>query len=104
MHRIPLTSPCTSRSAGTEIPEPLGTLIRQTCLECHDGESAEGGLDLASLGFKLDNRELRDRWIPIHDRIELQCNGATAHKNLVQNHRSQLVLLRISVEIGGNSQ
>ena len=69
---------CTASSAGAEVPEPLGaetpkplgTLIRQTCLECHDGESAEGGLDLASLGFTLDDRELRDRWILIHDRID----------------------------------
>ncbi|MEO2011600.1 MAG: DUF1588 domain-containing protein [Pirellulaceae bacterium] len=44
-------------------------LIRQTCLDCHDGDSAEGGLDLASLPFTLDDRELRDRWILIHDRI-----------------------------------
>jgi hypothetical protein len=60
---------CTSRSAGAEIPEPLGKLIRQTCLDCHNGDSAEGGLDLASLAFTLDDRELRDRWILIHDRI-----------------------------------
>ncbi len=64
-----LLLPCTSRSAGAEIPEPLGKLIRQTCLDCHGGESAEGGLDLASLAFTLDDRELRDRWILIHDRI-----------------------------------
>ncbi len=60
---------CTSRLAGAEIAEPLGELIRQTCIDCHDGESAEGGLDLVSLAFTLDDRELRDRWIPIHDRI-----------------------------------
>lgn len=60
---------CTSRSARAEMPEPLGKLIRQTCLDCHDGESAEGGLDLASLAFTLDDRGLRDRWILIHDRI-----------------------------------
>lgn len=60
---------CTSRSAGAEIPEPLGKLIRQSCLDCHDGESAECGLDLASLAFTLDDRGLRDRWILIHDRI-----------------------------------
>lgn len=58
-----------SRSAGTEIPDPLGRLIRQTCVDCHDGDSAEGGLDLASLAFTLDDRELRDPWILIHDRI-----------------------------------
>ena len=52
-----------------EIPEPLGELLQQTCLDCHDGESAEGGLDLSSLAFTLDDRELRYRWILIHDRV-----------------------------------
>jgi hypothetical protein len=61
---------CTSRSAGAELPEPLGELIRQSCLDCHDGPAAEGGLDLASLAFTLDDRSLRDRWILIHDRIQ----------------------------------
>ena len=43
--------------SAAELPEPLGELIRQTCLDCHDGEAAEGGLDLASLAFTLDDRE-----------------------------------------------
>ncbi|MCA8995148.1 MAG: DUF1587 domain-containing protein, partial [Planctomycetaceae bacterium] len=56
-------------AAAAEIPEPLIKLIRQTCLECHAGETAEGELDLASLPFTLDDRDLRERWILIHDRI-----------------------------------
>ena len=61
---------CTPKSTAAEIPESLDKLIRQTCLDCHEGESAEGGLDLASLAFTLDDRELRDCWILIHDRID----------------------------------
>jgi hypothetical protein len=60
---------CISKSTGSEIPKPIGELIRQTCLDCHDGPSGEGGLDLASLPFDLDERRLRDRWILIHDRV-----------------------------------
>ena len=60
---------CTSKSTAAEIPEALRRLIRENCLDCHDGDSAEGGLDLASLAFTLDDRGLRDRWILIHDRI-----------------------------------
>ena len=60
---------CTLKSTAAEIPEPLDKLIRQTCLDCHEGESAEGGLDLASLARTLDDRGLRDRWILIHDRV-----------------------------------
>lgn len=58
-----------SRSTAAEIPEPLGHLIRQTCVDCHNGATAEGGLDLTSLAFTLDDRELRDRWILVHDRV-----------------------------------
>ena len=54
---------CASKSNASEIPQPVGELIRQTCLDCHDGAAAEGGLDLTSLAFTLDDRELRDRWI-----------------------------------------
>ncbi|MFY9255270.1 MAG: DUF1592 domain-containing protein, partial [Fuerstiella sp.] len=61
---------CTSRLTGAELPAPLGELIRQTCVDCHDGAAAEGGLDLTSLAFTLDDRELRERWILIHDRVK----------------------------------
>ena len=54
---------CSPKSTAAEISEPMGELIRQTCLDCHDGAAAEGGLDLNSLAFTLDDRELRDRWI-----------------------------------------
>ncbi|MEZ6123604.1 MAG: DUF1592 domain-containing protein [Planctomycetaceae bacterium] len=60
---------CAPKSTAAEIPKPIGELIRHTCLDCHDGAAAEGGLDLASLAFTLDDRGLRDRWILIHDRI-----------------------------------
>lgn len=58
-----------AKTTAADLPESLGKLIRQTCVECHDGDSAEARLDLASLAFALDDRELRDRWILIHDRI-----------------------------------
>ncbi len=58
-----------SESKAEEFPEPLDAQIRQTCLDCHDGDSAEAGLDLASLTFTLDDQDLRDRWVLIHDRI-----------------------------------
>ena len=59
----------TMRPANAETPEPLSNLLQQACLDCHDGDSADGGLDLATLDFKLDDRKLRARWILIHDRI-----------------------------------
>ncbi|MCA9071618.1 MAG: DUF1587 domain-containing protein, partial [Planctomycetaceae bacterium] len=61
---------CPPSSIASNIPGPLNKLIRQNCLDCHDGASAEGGLDLASLAFTLDNRKVRDRWVRIHDRVQ----------------------------------
>jgi mono/diheme cytochrome c family protein len=43
--------------------------IEKTCLECHDGETPEGGLNLRQLPWKLDSAETRQRWVLIYDRI-----------------------------------
>jgi len=43
-------------------------VIAQTCLGCHTGPKASGGLDLTTL--PLDFVQQRDRWIRIHDRVE----------------------------------
>lgn len=59
----------TSNSIAAEISKPPSGLIQQVCVKCHDGLAAEGGLDLTTLAFTLDDRELRERWILIHDRI-----------------------------------
>ena len=56
--------------AASDLPKPIGELIQRTCLECHNGASAEGGLDLTSLTFDLADRRLRERWILIHDRVK----------------------------------
>ena len=51
-------------------PDNLNQLIEQNCLDCHEGRSAEGELDLASLNFSLQDQEVRTRWIKIYDRVE----------------------------------
>ncbi len=43
--------------------------IEANCLDCHDGDQAEAGLDLRLLGFDLGRPEVFDRWILIHDRV-----------------------------------
>ncbi len=52
------------------IPPKLKPLIQQTCMGCHSGAAAKGGLDLTSLPFDLADRSIRDRWIRIHDRVK----------------------------------
>ena len=56
--------------AFAQMPSGLKTAIDKTCLGCHSGTAAKGGLDFASLSFDLSNRVTRERWIRIHDRIE----------------------------------
>ena len=40
------------------------------CLSCHQGESAEAGLDLTSVGTDLSDPEIMRRWVLIHDRVQ----------------------------------
>ena len=53
-----------------QMPSGLKTAIDKTCLGCHSGAAAKGGLDFASLSFDLSNRVTRERWVRVHDRIE----------------------------------
>ena len=40
------------------------------CFSCHQGETAEAGLDLSSLGRDLSDPENMRRWVLVHDRIQ----------------------------------
>ena len=60
-------------SAETGAPEVFNALtpmLENYCAECHDKDTAKGGLDLAKLPQDLQDRSIRDRWIRIHDRLE----------------------------------
>lgn len=59
------------RAVGEEREKPavLREFLDANCLDCHDGGSAEGGLDLGSLGFELDRPDTFERWVLIHDRV-----------------------------------
>ena len=59
------------RSANAaEFPADLKALIENRCLDCHNSYSAEGGLDLESLTFDLEERSTRNRWVRIFDRVD----------------------------------
>lgn len=80
------------------IPEQLSPLIEKTCFDCHDQESAKGGLDLTSLPFDLNDRAIRTRWVRIHDRIE-QGEMPPKAENMVPAERA-VVLKILSTAIG----
>ena len=45
-------------------------LYVEHCLSCHQGETAEAGLDLSTLGRDLTDPENMRRWVLVHDRVE----------------------------------
>ena len=45
-------------------------LFVEHCLTCHQGESAEAGMDLSVLGRDLSDPENIRRWVLVHDRIQ----------------------------------
>ena len=81
----------TQATAGADVVPHLN----QTCLGCHEGESAEGGLDLASLPFDLSDPSIRDRWIRLHDRVE---KGEMPPKSDDLPHDQRAELLRSLAE------
>src|SRR5213594_2318832 len=61
-------SVATSLAAG-EISGADRRFLEQHCYECHDTETAKGGLDLTTLQFDLANPTNFSRWVLIHDRV-----------------------------------
>jgi hypothetical protein len=56
-------------SQGSDLPETLITLFDNHCVECHDGAEAEGGLNLLSLEWNLEDPHFTAVWVKIHDRL-----------------------------------
>ena len=59
-----------SAVSGQAVPPNLHGHIERRCIECHDKDTAKGGLDLTAQSFDLNDKSVRERWIQIHDRIE----------------------------------
>jgi hypothetical protein len=51
-------------------PAAILEFAHDNCLQCHDSESHEGGLDLTSLGWELDDTASFDRWLRAFRRVE----------------------------------
>ncbi|MCY2977596.1 MAG: DUF1592 domain-containing protein [Planctomycetota bacterium] len=83
-----VTAPSVTAS---DLPKPIRELIQRICFDCHDGASAEGGLDLTSLTFDLADRRLRERWILIHDRVKSGEMPPPVGSSLTDGERKSLV-------------
>src|ERR1043165_1912248 len=43
--------------------------LKAHCVECHDADTAKGGLDLTTASFDLADRQAQARWVKVHDRV-----------------------------------
>ena len=59
---------CVTTLTGAHAGERSAFLERH-CLDCHDAESAKGGLNLESLPFELSEAASFDKWVRIHDLV-----------------------------------
>ena len=53
---------------GADLPKTLTALVENHCMDCHD-DTKEGGLNLLSLEWKLDDPHISSVWVKIHDRL-----------------------------------
>ena len=58
------------RGLSAKVPEKLESFFENHCMDCHDDDQAEGGLDLLSLGWNLADSHNESIWVKIYDRIE----------------------------------
>ena len=59
---------CLMGSAEAAGNEPLA-FLKTHCIECHNAETSEGGLNLAELPRHLEQRDNFAHWVKVHDRI-----------------------------------
>lgn len=58
-----------AEGADETTPDAIRAFLNEHCIACHDGDSAEGGLDLVALRGTLDAPGEMSRWIRIFDRV-----------------------------------
>ena len=54
---------------GSDLPETLSTLLEHHCVGCHEGATAEGGLNFVSLDWNLEDPHVTGIWVKIHDQL-----------------------------------
>ena len=53
-----------------KLPEKLEFFFENHCMDCHDDEITEGGLDFLSLTWQPEDSHNESIWVKIHDRIK----------------------------------
>jgi hypothetical protein len=86
---------CTTRVVASDLFsveafKTLAPLFENHCIECHDTDTAKGGLDLTKLSQELNESAVRERWIRIHDRIEKH-EMPPKKQNLPESERLKII-------------
>jgi hypothetical protein len=63
------TGPSHQSARAAETPPGIQAFLKNHCVACHEGESAEAGLDLTSLPLDLNHSGHFKRWVRIFDRV-----------------------------------
>ncbi len=53
----------------TKIAVAQNAFLENNCYDCHDADSAKGGLNLEELSTDLSDPAVRERWVFLHDRV-----------------------------------
>jgi len=59
-----------ARGENIEPPSAVRSFLKTRCIECHEGASADGGLDIAALRFDPEDPTSDSRWTRIIERVE----------------------------------
>jgi len=70
LFRLTLLASLSAASVRAELPPPARAFIENRCLDCHDGDTKKGNLDLTALKPDFADAETFARWLKVHDRIE----------------------------------
>lgn len=52
-----------------EPPASVRQFVEEHCIDCHDADSKQGGLDFTALESDLSNVDAFARWVRVHDRV-----------------------------------
>lgn len=64
------TGLCSPSMDATELPDSMNIFFENHCMDCHDDEITEGGLDFLSLTWQPEDSHNESIWVKIHDRIK----------------------------------
>ena len=88
---LPSSAPQITGPQISSAAEVVSQSVKKTCIDCHNSQTSEGDLDLSSLPFDQTDRNTREQWIRIHDRIQ-QREMPPDENDLPSDHRQQLLV------------